>query len=1021
MRLPASLFYAFLLIFVFLMLFKLEVLLVGGADRAREIFSEAYYLSERMRNEANFEFQLQSRFDDLRESLFTNPGALLAKNHEPDFLKGLPPHSLALAFTDGRGKIEHFVNLQGNTSRKFVEEFVEINYLVAERQQDVFLGSEYSDKVDNADRLLAEYLGCSADKVGLKQLRASRPVMFESSRGIVSLYWDSQTLNNGKKAFFFARFDLSAVASTYSMRSFLSRNSRPDQFCAFYDVVQKTFIADRNFARLRNDPVFSAVCASCFEIADKAQHSNISIIDTGRFSGIVGRPMFSTGILPVVILRQSQIANYSGYGGVIFLVLACFGLYFFVQTFCFGRGMRLTVGRVLLLACLAAIFMPFMMGQSVFRLILTAASESGRLKLERDLHNLVSGIDSGARLFHANLLQSFRNLVSSSETLAALKTEEIAESAANLSEISEPLAPESLPEGHSLNEDLIYKLAQRMFDPLIEGIDIDEDHHRKANAIVIMGAGGFTRFFDRFKSFIFTTGRLPETDPIFLILNLYRRTVERFFDPDDFVPGLMSKPSAGKKGELEQFKFEEIRRHVAASVGVEKVYAMLINFEGLNSFRTSMGLVNFAVFPVWVNKLIRYFCGISWDEYAISRLYLTRVFTSLNRQELSSVSGNSSAFSLLDPVNYIRKPSPFIQAYGNLRGDMLFSGTSESVRLGMLLKSAQRSRRTMKLQVSGREEVLYYVLPGRYFSLYVVGGRQETRYLKDIEAWRAIILLIGTLMFVIFAALAAINVSRSVSSPLEHLLWGISMIEKSDYTVRLKDSREDEFGSISRAFNLMARRLRERDTLGKFVSPAVRRLAANPELFQVARQGTETTVTILFAALEGFDQFAAVAPVKEVQAHLEIALKQIYRLAETAGGEVDKIIGGKLLIVFPHLGPDGSSAAKAAAGLAESLIRNFAANAKIKPVFGINSGRVISGIIGAPAVRMDNTIIGDPVNVAARLCSLASSNEMPVVVSEDIVRALAGRYPAARVAVRSIRGKKQEVEVFSLQINAGRI
>lgn len=1018
MRLPAGLFYAFLFIFVFLMLFKLEVFLVGSADRSREIFSEAYYISERMRNEAYFESQLQSSFDALRESLFMNSASLLDQGHEPDFLKGLPPHSLALAFTDNHGKVERFANLQGTINREFVEEFIEINYLVAERQQDVFLSSEYKNKVQNADRLLAEYLGYHADRVALKQLRPSRPVMFESIEGIVCLYWDSQTLSNGKKAYFFARFDLSDVSPSYSLRSFLGRNRKPGQYCAFYDSVHKTFIADRNFAGLKNDPVFGAICGSCLEMSGKTYESNVGIVDSGKFAGLVGRQMFSTGILPVVILSQSQAVNYSGAGGVIFLVFACFGLYFFVQTFCFGRGMRLTVGRVLLLACLAAIFMPFMMGQSVFRLILTAASESGRLKLERDLHNLVSGIDSGARLFHANLLQSFRGLISSQETLAALAKEEAAESASDAADLPPLPLSESAPEGYSINDDLIYKLALKMFDPLINGIDIDADNHRKANAIVIMGARGFTRFFDRFKSFTFTTGRLPETDPIFLILNLYRRTVERFFNPDDFVPGLMSKPEAGKKGELEQFKFEEIRRHVAASVGSEKVYAMLINFEGLNNFRTSMGLVNFAVFPVWVNNLIHYFCGISWDEYAISRLYLTRVFASLNRREMSAVPGRSSVFSLLDPVNYIRKPSPFVQAYGNLRGDMLFSGASESVRLGMLLKSAQRSRRTMKLQVSGREEALYYVLPGRFFTLYVVGGRQETRYLKDIEAWRALILLIGTLTFVFFAALAAINVSRSVSSPLEHLLWGISMIEKSDYTVKLKDSREDEFGSISRAFNQMARQLRERDTLGKFVSPAVRRLAANPELFQAARQGTETTVTILFAALEGFDQFAAIAPVKDVQARLEKTLEKIYSLAGIAGGEVDKIIGGKLLIVFPHSDDGGSSAAKAAAGLAESLIRSFAADAAIRLVFGINSGRVISGIIGAPAVRMDNTIIGDPVNVAARLCSLASSKEMPVVVSEDIVRALAGRYPNARVAVRSIRGKKQEVEVFSLQINA---
>jgi class 3 adenylate cyclase len=444
---------------------------------------------------------------------------------------------------------------------------------------------------------------------------------------------------------------------------------------------------------------------------------------------------------------------------------------------------------------------------------------------------------------------------------------------------------------------------------------------------------------------------------------------------------------------------------------------MLVNFEGLNNFRNSMGLVNFVVFPLRVDKLIRYFIGISWDEYAISRVYLARVFASLNNSREHLLKARTSLFDLLDPITYIPRTPAFIQAYGNLRNEMLFSGESESARMGMLLKAGMRSRRTVKLKVDGDEEAIYYVLPGRFFTLYVVGGIQPTTFLKKIEEWRALILLLGTVFFTVCAAVAAQNVSRSVSSPLEHLLWGLSMIERSDFNVRLRDTREDEFGSISRAFNLMARRLRERDMLGKFVSPEVRRLAGDHELFQAARQGSEADVTILFAALEGFDEYAVTAPVEKVQALLENTLEQFYRLAGETGGEVDKIIGGKLLIVFSHSRVGSKQAAASAVYLASRILKIFKDDARVRLVFGINSGRVISGIIGAPAVRMDNTVIGDPVNVAARLCSLADSQKMPVVVSEQVVAALDGRYPASRVEIRSIRGKKQEVEVFNLLIN----
>lgn len=1025
MKLPSGLAFALLFIFIFFMLFKLEVMLVGAHGAGAQILTDAYQLTERMRNEANFEFQLQDRFDDFREQLYQNPSSLLHEGHEPVYLKNLPPHTLGLAISDDKGRLEQFVNLNGQMNREFAENFIEIDYLVSRAQKDIFLGKEYQEKVAHADRLLAEFLGCGADRVGFKQIRASRLSMFESSERIIGLYWDSQTLKSGKRAYFFTRFDLTGMAQAYPLRSFLSVNQKAGLYCAFYDVRNRKFVADRNFSGLQGLPVFSAASNACEEMADsdRVKDSNIVVISSGMLSGIVGRPMFGNGMLPVGIVSAPQ-ANFSGgssgHGSIVFLSLACLGLFAFVQTFCFGRGMKLTVGRVLILASLAAIFMPFMMGQSVFRLILTEASDSGRLKLERDLHNLVSGIDSGARLFHANLLQHFRSLVVEKSSLASLEGEENEErlfkSQTLMNTDPETASPAQKP--FDQHPSLINKLADKMFSPFLEGINLEEDAHRKANAVFIIGPEGFTRFFDRFKNLTFTTGGLPESDPIFLILNLYRRTVERFFAPDSITPGLRFKDQPGRKGELEQFKFEEIKRHVAASVGSEKVYSMLINFEGLNNFRTSMGLVNFALFPVQVDKLIRYFCGISWDEYATSRVYLARVFSSNKRNHENQRIGRKSIFELLDPINYVFGPPAFIQAYGHMRGDMLFSGDHESARLGMLLKAGQRSRRTVKLQIHGQEEALYYVLPGRFFTLYVVGGMQETSFLKKIEEWRALILLLGTILFIVCASLAAVNVSRSVSSPLEHLLWGLSMIEGSDYSVRLRDTREDEFGSISRAFNMMARRLRERDTLGKFVSPAVRKLAGNPELFQAARLGTEADVTILFAALEGFDHFAATAPVEKVQERLEFALEQFYRLAHEAGGEIDKIIGGKLLIVFPHQPGGAKRAAAAAADLSLKILRIFRDDASVKPVFGINAGRVISGIIGAPAVRMDNTVIGDPVNVAARLCSLAESQKMPVVVSEDIVAALGGLYPSARIEIRSIRGKKQEVEVFNLMINA---
>ncbi len=1011
MRLPTGLFCAILVIFVFFMLFKIENQLVNNSNEELKSAAEAFQQSEKMRTEANFEFQLQTRFDVFREQLYRDPDSLF-RVEEPEVLRQLPPHSLALAIVAADGTIEKFTDLRGHTSREFVERFIEIDYLVVEEQRDVFLGDQYLDKLAVADKLLAEFIGVSSDRVAYKQIRASRLSFFESVDRVLALYWDNQTLNDGRKAYFFSKLDLTGTVSDYHLRGLLSINADDDVFRAFYLPAQNKFIADRKFAELQKTPIFMTVMNVCREVVDPTlvEQQNVGLVNAGNLIGIVGRPMFSGGVLPISLVDSQQrkrIIDRTSQFGIWFLIFASAGLIAFVQTFCLGRGMRLTVGRVLLIACLAAIFMPFMMGRSIFRMILVEASESGRLKLERDLHAVVSSIDSGSRLFHANMFHYFKSLVNTEAAVRALKKEEELESQGLI-----PENPAETTDSESL--DFVNQLARKIFEPFLQGVQLTEDTNLKASAVAIMGAKGFVRFFDRFKSFTFTTGRLPDTDPTFLILNLFRRAIERFFRPDEFAPGVALQDKIGKKGELEQFKFEEIRRHIAASVGHDKVYSMLTNFEGLSNFRTSIGVVNFAVFPLRFNDLIHYFCGISWDEYTVSRVYLARVFASLASDEPAKTPPQKTFFELIDPASHISRPKQFIQAYGHFRGDMLYSGTKESSQLGILLKAGQRSRRSVKLVGYGDDEAIYYILPGRFFTLYIVGGMQETAFLKTVEDWRASMLLAGILIFILFAALAAINISRSVSSPLEHLLWGIGMIDRSDYDVRLNDDREDEFGSISRAFNLMARRLRERDTLGRFVSPAVRKLAGNPQLFQAAMRGSEATVTILFVALRGFDNFAVAAPAGRIQAKLEFVLEKFYRLARDAGGEIDKVIGGKLLIVFPHAGRGKTGAALAAVSLIRAVCKEFASDEVIQPVFGLNSGKVISGIIGTPSVRMDNTIIGDPVNVAARLCSLAEKLGQPVIVSGAIVAELKDRFDFSRVAVSSIKGKTQEVEVFSL-------
>lgn len=1018
MRFPSGMLFGTVLAIIFLFLVRLEPELSYTGQQDTEVLLQAFQTAEKMHLEANHSFQLHDTLNRFRERLFSESESIFNAKIGPDFMtENLPDYDLAIAKYNFSGHVNQITQLNGQINPDLIRAFIKFDMMyVSKPDSDVFENPEFKDELNEADEMLRQLVGNRGDKVSVMQLRSARMCVYRSDEGRIGFYWDHQLLESGEKVYMFCRMDLAGLRPKAPYEMVLRRYSSNTLRCAFYDTSRKEFLRAPGLESFTRTRAFAAIARACRGIKDtkgkERFDSIISSAETGAESAVIGREVPGTSLLPVVIATQAAGRKFSiaRNENIAVFSLVCLGLLVFVQTVSFGRGLRLNVGKVLIITSLLAIFMPFMMGRSIFKLILAETSLNESLKLERELHNVVSGLDSGVRLFHANLFQNFLRVLGSDETILGLKS---AQEKQRIIDASGTMGVED-PTGAS---ELILAVSDKSFAPFEEEIILNKDRGRRANAVMVMGAYDFMRFYDRFKLAVVGHVRDSENDSMFLLLNLYRMMLEPFFPPAELTEGLGTLSRKDKAMEIQRLKYEEVRDQVAGALGIDKFFEMFSNFEGLNMMRTTVGITHFSVFPLRWRGMIHYFCGIGWDEYTIGEMYLKNVFANIksmykNRAEITK----HSIFTMIDPAFYFAKKPVFLQGFGGLRGDTIHSGTSESPRLGMLIKAAYRSKRPAKYRSDGDQSFLYQVNAGRYFTLYTIGARQETTHLKKIESWRSIIFLAGLAMFLLFAVFAAVNISRSFTGPLEHLLWGISMIEKTDYSVKLKDSREDEFGSISRAFNFMTKRLREKDTLGKFVSESVRKLARSPELFKIAQQGSEAEVTILFADLEGFSAFAAEAAERDVQSKLEFSLEHFFKYAEEFGGEVDKVIGEKLLIVFPHSQLGRKNAAIAATRLMKKIIAVFKGEKDLKPVFGLNSGLVISGIIGTPAVRMDNTIIGDPVNVAARLCSLADSKKMPIIISGEIREVLGRNYHTRRIEVEKIRGKKQEVEVFSLEL-----
>jgi len=174
-------------------------------------------------------------------------------------------------------------------------------------------------------------------------------------------------------------------------------------------------------------------------------------------------------------------------------------------------------------------------------------------------------------------------------------------------------------------------------------------------------------------------------------------------------------------------------------------------------------------------------------------------------------------------------------------------------------------------------------------------------------------------------------------------------------------------------------------------------------------------VSILFADLKGFTSFAETHDAEEVtamlNAYFEVAVPLVVRRYD---GEVDRIIGDAVMVVFNRRGDQPEHARRAAsAGLAlQEETGRVAAAHPGWPRFrvGINTGDASISLVGAEGGRTF-TVIGDTVNVASRLESLAPAGR--VAVSSSTARRLRGAQlePLGEV---SLKGKAEPVEAFVL-------
>jgi PAS domain S-box-containing protein len=184
--------------------------------------------------------------------------------------------------------------------------------------------------------------------------------------------------------------------------------------------------------------------------------------------------------------------------------------------------------------------------------------------------------------------------------------------------------------------------------------------------------------------------------------------------------------------------------------------------------------------------------------------------------------------------------------------------------------------------------------------------------------------------------------------------------------------------------------------------------------------GEEREVTILFSDIRGFTSMSENMSPENVVSTLNEYFSDMIDIVFKYNGTLDKIIGDELMIVYgaPISAKDDTQrAVTTAVEMQKQITRLNKQRIKRKDMpisagIGINRGIVVSGNIGSRDM-MDYTVIGDTVNLGARLCSAAGPGE--ILVSSTVWKETQKHYSYKELKPIKVKGKKNKVGVYCIE------
>ena len=320
------------------------------------------------------------------------------------------------------------------------------------------------------------------------------------------------------------------------------------------------------------------------------------------------------------------------------------------------------------------------------------------------------------------------------------------------------------------------------------------------------------------------------------------------------------------------------------------------------------------------------------------------------------------------------------------------------------------------------------VAPGAEIHANIIDALLKDRRITSLDRWRSLGLALGLALIVGASAAAG---SAWVTGVLA-LLVGTAATAASVYAFSkglwmplvapLMSVALTFVGQLAWVYFVEGREKRQVKRLfSRYVPKDVyEQLLADPE--RAALGGKRRTMTVLFSDVRGFTAMSEKASPEEVVGQLNEYFSRMVDVLFAHHGTLDKFVGDMVMGLFgaPLDDPDHAEHAVQTAlamsrGLAELNVQWSAAGRPLLDIgIGISTGEMVAGNIGSSAI-MSYTVIGDTVNLGARLESLNKDYGTRIIISEATREALKGQYDIHPLGEVVVKGKSRPVAIFEVK------